>query len=152
MLTKCLTVTLGVFALAGCQKNVEPAQPPYKVELTTKDLMQHSIDPSAGIIWGASGYVVDEHGTTDLSPKTPEGWAVVENNAAIVAELSNTLMLPGRSPEEPKWNTYAVQLHDAAMASMRAAQQRDRAGLLRTGGDIYAACTACHKYYVLREK
>jgi hypothetical protein len=139
-------------ALAGCQKKAEPTPMPYKVELSTKDLMKHAIDPAADIVWAASGYVVDEKGTTDLSPKTPEGWAIVENNAAIVAELSNVLMLPGRSPQEPQWNAYANRMHDAAMAAMRAAQTRDKPGLLRTGSDIFLACTACHKRYVLGEK
>jgi len=62
------------------------------------------------------------------------------------------LMLPGRSPGEPQWNDYSRRLHDAAMATKKAAHDQDRAGLLRTGGDLYAACTACHKYYVLGEK
>ena len=57
-----------------------------------------------------------------------------------------------RSPQEPQWNGFAQQLHDAAMAAKRAATTRDKDALLRTGGDIYAACTACHKRYVLGEK
>jgi hypothetical protein len=142
----------GVLALAACQKPAETARRTYNLDLTTKELMKYAIDPSADIVWAASGYVVDEKGTTDLSPKTREGWLVVENNAAIVAELSNTLMLPGRSPGEPQWIEYSRRLYDAAMATKKAAHDQDRAGLLRTGGDLYAACTACHKYYVLGEK
>lgn len=108
----------------------EPSRPAYNLELTTKELMKHAIDPAADIVWAASGYVVDEKGTTDLSPKTREGWAIVENNATIVAELSNALMLPGRSPGEPQWNDYSRRLHDAAMATKKAAHDQDRAGLL----------------------
>jgi hypothetical protein len=157
-------VYLAVLALplAACGRDTgqtkEPTSPPaatatpYKIDISTKDLMKHAVDPSADIVWAASGYVVDEKGTTDLSPKTPEGWTTVENNAAIVAELSNTLMLPGRSPEEPKWNGFANRLHDTAMAAMHAAQIHDKAGLLHTGSDMFLACTACHKYYVLGEK
>lgn len=160
---KLLILAALVLPLAACGKNTEqtkapassaPAETatPYKIEISNKDLMKHAIDPSADIVWAASGYVVDEHGTTDMSPKTPEAWTIVENNAAIVAELSNALMLPGRSPEEPKWNEYANKLHDTAMASMRAAQKHDKAGLLHDGSDMFLACTACHKYYVLGEK
>ncbi|HEY1837006.1 MAG TPA: hypothetical protein VGG36_05065 [Rhizomicrobium sp.] len=147
-------VAVGVLVLAGCQKKTEttPQTVPYNIEISTKDLMKHAIDPAADIVWAASGYVVDEKGTTDLSPKTKEGWTIVENNAAIVAELSNTLMLPGRSPGEPQWNAYANRLHDTAMAAMRAAQHQDKAGLLHTGSDIFLACTGCHKRYVLGEK
>lgn len=152
----CLLVA--VASVAACQKKVEqapatnPASTPYKTEISTKDLMKHAIDPAADIVWAASGYVVDEKGTTDMSPKTAEGWTTVENNAAIVAELSNALMLPGRSPQEPKWNEFANRLHGTAMAAMIAAQKHDKDGLLHTGSDMFLACTACHKYYVLGEK
>lgn len=149
MKKQSFVVLIAALSLAGCEK---PAAPPYKIELSTKDLMKHTIDPAADIVWAASGYVVDEKGTTDLSPTTGQGWATVANNAAIVAELSNTLMLPGRSPDEPEWNAFANRLHDAAMAAMRAANAEDKAGLLRTGSDIFLACTACHKRYVLGEK
>lgn len=143
---------LAVLALAGCEQHASQPYQPFKTDLTTKDLMKHAIDPAADIVWAASGYVVDANGTTELSPKTTEGWAVVENNATIVAELANSLMLPGRAPEEPQWNAFAQQLHTAAVAAKNAAVARDKEGLLRTGGDIYAACTACHKRYVLGEK
>jgi hypothetical protein len=150
-------LAIGAVLLTGCEKKTEGAAPPpatphFKIEISTKDLMKLAIDPAADIVWAASGYVVDEKGTTDLSPKTGAGWTIVENNAAIVAELSNTLMLPGRSPGEPKWDEYANRMHDAAMASMRAAQKHDKAGLLHSGSDIFLACTACHKYYVLGQK
>lgn len=145
-------VAASALALLSCEEKTEPPRTPFNIELTTKDVMKHAIDPAADLVWAASGYVVDEGGTTDLSPKTAEGWAVVENNATIVAELSNSLMLPGRSPEEPQWNGFARQLHAAAMAAKRAASAHDKDALLRTGGDIYAACTACHKRYVLGEK
>lgn len=152
MTQRWLVFVASAIALAGCGKPATPVQQTYDTELTTKELMRHAIDPSADIVWAASGYVVDEKGTTDLSPKTPEGWAVVENNSTIVAELSNALMLPGRSPGEPQWNEFVGRMRVAAMATKRAAQLHDRAGLLRTGGDLYAACTACHKYYVLGER
>jgi cytochrome c556 len=61
-------------------------------------------------------------------------------------------MLPGRAPNEPQWNRYANQLHDSAVAAMKAAQRQDKDALFRTGGDIYAACTSCHKRYVLGER
>jgi hypothetical protein len=156
---------LGIaIAASGCQKSpwaqkAASASPPaaatdapYNTEIAVKDLMDHAIDPSADIVWAASGYVVDMQGTHDLSPTTPEGWKKVEDNAAIVAELSNALMLPGRSPGEPKWNQFATRLQGTALAAMRAAQRRDKAALLSTGSDMFLACTACHTYYVLGEK
>jgi hypothetical protein len=165
-LSVCLLLGIAV-GVAGCQKSpwaqktasaqtaattaAAPATP-YNTEITTKDLMDHAIDPAADIVWAASGYVVDMKGTTDLSPTTPEGWKKVEDNATIVAELSNALMLPGRSPEEPKWNQFATRLQGTALAARRAAQRRDKAALLSTGSEMFLACTACHTYYVLGER
>lgn len=146
-------------AVASCGRKAEhqakaPASklPPFSAELSMKDLMNHAIDPASDVVWAASGTVVDERGTTDLSPKTKDGWKMVANNAAILSELANVLMLPGRAPGDPEWNQYANQLHNAAIAAMRAAERQDKAGLFRTGGDVYDACTACHKRYVLGER
>ena len=145
-----LGLAICAVALCGCETQSEP--PPYKTELTTQQLMKYVLDPSADIVWASSGYVVDEKGETDLSPKTPEGWAIVENNAAIVAESANALMLPGRAPDDPKWNEFSIRLHDAALATMKAAHTQDKAAVLRTGGEMYDACTACHARYILGEK
>jgi len=160
-----MSLAVCALVLAGCQKEAPKAEKapspataatetstPYKPDLSTKELMNLAMDPAADIVWSAGGYVVDEKGTTDLSPKTDAGWKLIENNAAIVAELSNTLMLPGRSPEEPKWNEYANKLHETAMAAMMAARKHDKTAMLHTGSDMFLACTACHKYYVLGEK
>jgi hypothetical protein len=152
-----LCIGLCVLALGGCDRKPEPAPSsktaaPFNTGLSMKDLMKHVVDPAADIVWASSGIVVDQHGTTDLSPTTPEGWASIENHSAMVAESANLLMLPGRARADPEWDRFARQLHDAGVASMRAAENRDRAGLLRTGGDIYAACTQCHKRFVLGEK
>ena len=152
-------MAVAALVLASCGRTAEhratvpaPKAPVPDTELSLKDVMNRAIDPASDVVWAASGTVVDEHGTTDLSPKTKQGWKMVANNAAILSELANALMLPGRAPAEPQWNLYANKLHDAAIAAMRAAEAQDKAGLLRTGGDIYDACTECHKRYVLGER
>jgi hypothetical protein len=152
--TKLILCVAVCALLTGCDRKLAPNQvkTPFNTDLSMKDLMKHVVDPAADIVWASSGIVVDEHGTTDLSPTTPQGWANIENHSAMVAESSNLLMLPGRAPEDPEWNRFALKLRDAAMASMRAAENHDRAGLVRTGGDIYWACTQCHKRFVLGEK
>jgi hypothetical protein len=151
MMKRWVILALGAVALSGCQTKPD-APGPYKTELTVKELMKYVLDPSADIVWASSGFVVDEKGETDLSPTTAQGWAIVENNAATVAETANALMLPGRAPDEPQWIAFSTRLHDAALATMKAAHDRDKAGVLRTGGEMYAACTACHTRYVLGEK
>ena len=137
----CLAV--GVIALAGCHKKTEP---------TVKDLMQHVIDPSADVVWAASGYVVDEKGVIDLSPKTAEGWAIVENKAAVLAEATDNLRLPSFARDNQKWIAFSRRLQSSAMAAKKAAHERDGPGLLRAGGNILTSCTNCHRHYVLGEQ
>jgi cytochrome c556 len=40
---------------------------------------------------------------------------------------------------------------DRAVTVAMAAEQKDIDGLLRTGGDLYTTCTACHAKYVMQE-
>jgi hypothetical protein len=39
-----------------------------------KELMESVIDPSADVLWGAGGTVVDKEGFHELAPKTDEQW------------------------------------------------------------------------------
>jgi hypothetical protein len=41
----------------------------------------------------------------------------------------------------------AVQLRDAGIAALRAIDQRDPQGLIEAGGNLDAACEACHLKY-----
>src|SRR2546430_1413229 len=53
---------------AGSGKTTSDRQ----VYSSIKDLMESIIDPSADILWGAVGTVVDEEGVHESLPKTPE--------------------------------------------------------------------------------
>src|SRR5882724_10437984 len=45
-----------------------------QVYSSIKDLMESIIDPSADILWGAVGTVVDQEGVHESIPKSPEEW------------------------------------------------------------------------------
>src|ERR1700682_21527 len=61
-----------------------------------KELMESIIDPSADVLWGAGGTVVDKDGFHELSPKTEEQWLDVRRAAVRIIEAGNLLMMPGR--------------------------------------------------------
>ena len=63
-MARWIFAALAALALLGCEQNASLPRQPFKTDLTTKDLMKHALDPAADIVWAASGYVVDEHGTT----------------------------------------------------------------------------------------
>src|SRR5262249_18488485 len=98
------------------------------------------------------GFVVDEKGTIDLSPKTKDGWKSVGNSAATLAELSNALMIPPRAPNAPEWNANALKVYTLAAAAMKAADRQDKESPMRIGAELDDACDGCHRRFVLGEK
>ena len=87
------------FILAGLAASCGPAPEPapaFDTTLTTQQLMLHVIDPAAIALWGRAGEMMTRTASIDLAPDTPEEWAAAENEAAIVAEAGNLLILPGR--------------------------------------------------------
>jgi hypothetical protein len=152
------------FILAGLAASCGPAPeptPPFDTALTTQQLMLHVIDPAAIALWGRAGEMETENGVVDLAPDTPEEWAAAENEAAIVAEGGNLLILPGRvrviQDKEGKldpadggdWTKFSLEMTKRALAVKAATAARDKDKMFETGGELYQACVACHdKYYV----
>jgi hypothetical protein len=142
-----------VASLAACQKPAPaaPPPPPFNTTITLHDLMVHVIDPNTDVVWAASGVVVDLQGEHDLSPKTDADWAKAHDAAAVVAESGNLLLLPRRLRPGKTWTRQAQALSTLGLAAMKATDEKDKAAMLRIGGDIHDACEECHRVYVLGE-
>ena len=132
--------------LTACQPKAEQQYS----GLDMQELMAHVVDPAAFAFWRGSGYDITEEGERDLSPTTDEGWKVVEDGAATVAEAGNLLMLPGRAREpEGEWNRYAKAMQAAALEAKAAAERKDKVAVFETGAALYQTCVACHEKYVI---
>lgn len=129
-----------------------PAKPQaeFSPGLDMIELMAHVVDPAAFQLWRGAGTEVTEAGERDLSPTTEEGWKVVEDGAATLAEAGNLLMLPGR-PRAPEadWNRHAKLLTVRALEAKAAAKAKDKQAVFDTGGRVYEVCTACHAQFVI---
>lgn len=138
-----------------------------------RDLMASIVDPSADVIWGASGTIVDkDQGIVELFPKTPEGWMDVRRAAVRIIEGSNLLMTPGRlsAPAgarsqtpgvelEPTdivalinrnrvgFNSFAAALRDLGWEALRASEAKSTDALLDVGGRMQEACEGCHQTF-----
>lgn len=132
--------------LAGCQPKAEQQY----TGLDMQELMAHVVDPAADAFWAGSGYEITEAGERDLSPTTDEGWKVVEDGAATVAEAANLLILPGR-PREPadEWTKYAKAMQARALEAKAAAERKDKQAVFETGAALYQSCVACHEKFVI---
>jgi hypothetical protein len=96
------SAALGVVALPSLA-NAGNATTDRHAYSTIKDLIESIIDPSADAIWGAVGTVVDDQGTHEYRPKTPEEWLDLRRAAVRIVEGSNLLMMPGREAA-PAWS------------------------------------------------
>lgn len=144
-LVMCLLVTV----FAGCGETQQNVQVPFKTTLSMHEMMTWYLEPAADVIWDSAGFVITESGEVDLQPTTQEGWDNVRNNATVVAEAGNLLMMPGLAVDALDWQDYSVGLIDAAVSARKAAMNKDAEALFEAGGQIYNVCRACHNRYMI---
>jgi cytochrome c553 len=81
------------------------------------------------------------------APKTDAAWKAVRNQAVVLAEAGNLLMLPGRAKDGGEWMRLSTAMADAAARALRAAEKQDVDEVLKAGDEIAAICEACHEPY-----
>lgn len=142
-------ILLASLALFGCGKS-EP-RPDFDIRLNIQQVMKHVIDPAAISLWGRAGSDMTDGGEQDLAPTSEADWRAAENEAAIVAEGGNMLLLPGRvlklDKDDMEWSALSRRMTDQALAVKAATEARDKAKMFETGGALYEACVACHARY-----
>ena len=139
---------VGCLAIGGCAQP-EEASVSFAPSMTVHQFMTWFLEPSADAIWDSAGFVITEEGEVDLQPTTQEGWDVVRNNAAIVTEAGNLLMMPGYAADAGDWTDYANGLVAAGKSAREAAIAQDADALFEAGGAIYRVCRACHSRYII---
>lgn len=156
-----LAFLLAPLALAACSRPapapVAGGPPVFDYRQTTKELMKRVIDPTAVLLWSRSGDVESADGTSSQLPTDDKVWTLAENEASLLIEAGNLLLLPDRvqhlKPDDHDWEKFARRLIDTASAVKLATEKRNADDIVRTGGDLYDACTACHeKYYIPFQK
>ena len=68
--------------LSGCT----PDPPSFRPVADVKQLMASVLEPAAEVYWDAVGTIMDESGTVEFAPSTPEEWEAVHNAAFVIAE------------------------------------------------------------------
>jgi len=134
----------------GCGAAPKPAAPPasaVRPVLSLKQLMEWVIDPAADAVWDSVKTIITEQGTKEIAPQTQEQWDAVRNGAAMLIESSNLLMTQTRARDQGEWIAAARRLAETAAKALKAAESKDAAGVFAAGGEIYDACSACHRRY-----
>ena len=131
--------------LSGCMA----AEEPYTPVANLQELMATVVDPAADFYWDAVGWIIDENGTEEIRPQSPEEWDLVRNAAFVVAESGNLMMMQGRAIEEQAFGTFAQAMVTVGRRAIEVAEARDEMGVFDVGAEMYAVCTACHATYAL---
>jgi hypothetical protein len=164
------------FAQQKAARGKEPAEAQAaqgrKVYSTIRDLMDSIVDPSADVVWGAVGTVVDQDGAHETFPKTPEEWLNVRRAAIRIIEGANLLMMPGRDAAPPgskseapgveleppeitvlirknraSFDAFARALQAVGAEAVRASDTQDTSALLDIGGRMQDVCESCHQAF-----
>ena len=80
-------------------------------------------------------------------PKTEKEWNDLRNQALMLAESGNLLMMEGRARDQDNWMKDAKMLVDAGAAAFKAAQAKDLDALVALNAPLIAACVTCHEQY-----
>ena len=79
------------------------------------------------------------------APADDADWLAVQNNAIMLAESGNLLMIGSRACDTEE--TMSQALVDAGVAALEAVEARDVDGVLAAGDLIVVACETCHVPY-----
>ena len=127
-----------VCLLAACEE--APEVVPYEPATDMAGLMEHVLEPAADVLWDSAGSIITAEGEQFLAPTTEEGWLNVLNQATVVAETGNTLMLPGYRQDEGAWMEFSKGLIAAGRVAMDAAHKQDDDALFQAGARLYSVC------------
>ncbi|OLC51656.1 MAG: hypothetical protein AUH43_02210 [Acidobacteria bacterium 13_1_40CM_65_14] len=146
MRTIVMLLALGAIVSFGCGGGPQP--PPFKPVADVKQLMQGAIDPSADVIWEATGTIISKDGVLERRPKNQAEWDTVRNAAIMLTESGNLLMMSPRAKDGDVWMKRSQEMIDTGVAAWKAAEAKNVDQLFTIGGDVYEACSHCHQEYM----
>ena len=123
--------------LASAALTQEPAPRPVA---TVTQLMQAMIIPASNALFNVPRQVPDDDA----------GWDAVRNQAVVLAESGNLLMIGDRAENSEVWMATSGALTDAGAAALAAALARDVDAITSVGDQIIDACERCHEKHWIR--
>ena len=125
---------VGLFLLAGAALAQAPSFQPVG---TMSQLMVNIIYPTSDAIFYVERNV----------PKNDAEWEALQNQALMLAESGNLLMMPSRARDQENWMKDSKLLVDVGQAAFKAAKAKDLQGILALNQQLNDACVTCHVQY-----
>lgn len=126
-------------AVAGaCGRQQQPPASPWKPVATTKQIMTSMVIPASDALFNVGAE----------PPTTDEAWAKVQNDAIVLAESGNLLMVGNRLRDTGDWVKFAQAMIDAGVTSLKAAEAKNVDAISMAGDQIVESCMSCHDKYM----
>jgi len=165
---------LAALAPARANDGARAATPRYQASASLQELMLAEVNPAATELWNATASVTSAAGIEETRPRSDADWLELRHRSLVLLEAGNLLLIPARpivapggkvkDAEQPgiqgpaqirhaidanplAWSARVEGLRQAARAALQAIERKDPGALSDAGGDIDAACEACHAGY-----
>ena len=136
MRTISLAILVVLFVTGGALAQAPTLQPVASI----LQLMEAMVIPSSEALFDVG----------DNPPKSDKAWVNLSNNAVILAEAGNLLMM--RPKDNGDWMKYSKMLVDAGMFALKAAEAKDLSKFDEVADRATKACEMCHDQYVKKVK
>ena len=125
---------IGLILLAGAAVAQAPS---YQNVGTMSQLMINIIYPTSDAL-----FYIERN-----PPKTDVEWNLIRNQALMLAESGNLLMMPGRARDQDEWIKDSKLMIDVSTKAFKAAMAKDMAGITALSDDLSNSCIKCHLKY-----
>jgi hypothetical protein len=114
---------------------------------SVKQIMVGIVGPAANVVYGAVATTSSAQGIVETAPKNDEEWAVVGSSAAALVESGNLMLTGNRLLDNGDWVTMTRAFMEQANLTLKAANAKDKDGIVAAGGDMNTTCDNCHEKY-----
>ena len=139
------------FVIAGA-RTAQAGTPVAAAPVTTpvasiKQIMNGIVMPDAYVIYNAVGTKSTAKGVEEIAPQNDEEWAAVGNAAAAIVESGNLLLMGNRVVDKGDWIKMTHEFMEQGKLALKAADAKDKEGIVSAGGDLNTTCDNCHERY-----
>ncbi|HEY3162003.1 MAG TPA: hypothetical protein VGJ78_23735 [Vicinamibacterales bacterium] len=114
---------------------------------TVKQIMIGITNPAAYVVYEAVGTKSTATGIEEIAPQTDEDWQKVGSAGAAVVESGNLMLMGGRAIDKGDWVKMTRDMMEQGQAAMKAANAKNKDGIVEAGGNLNTTCDNCHARY-----
>ena len=142
----------GIGFVIASARTARTATPVVEALVTTpvasiKQIMNGIVMPDAYVIYEAVGTKSSAAGVEEIAPQNDKEWAKIADSAAAVVEAGNLLLMGDRALDKGDWVKMTRAYMDAGTKALKAAEAKDKDGIVDAGGDLNTTCDNCHARY-----